>query len=61
MNKFFLRMHGDDIVAAFPLPQRLSKDAALELAAYLILLADSGNTGPESKLAAWISEACGDK
>lgn len=39
-NKFFVGIQGDNIVTMRPVPTRMSKDDALNLAAWLAVLAD---------------------
>ena len=40
MNKFFVGIQGDTIVLLKPVPQKLTKEEALNLAAWLVALAD---------------------
>lgn len=43
INRHMIGLHGERIVTMFQLPQTMSKREALELAAWLVALADDGN------------------
>jgi hypothetical protein len=43
VNEFLVGVLGDDIVTMRPVPQRLTKEQALQLAAMLVALADDKN------------------
>jgi len=43
-NKFFVGMQGDDIVFVKPVPQRLAPEDALNLAAWIVALANVDGT-----------------
>lgn len=45
-NYSLVGTNGDDIVFIRPLPQRLTKERALNLAAYLVAMADDNNQFP---------------
>lgn len=45
-NKFFVGVGGNDIIFMRPIPQKISKSDAIELAAWIVCLADD-NMGKE--------------
>ena len=46
-NKFLVGLHGNDLVLMRRVPQRLSVDDAMNLAAWLVALADMPEEGGE--------------
>lgn len=49
MNEFFVGVHGDSIVLMWPVPQRITKAQAINLAVWLVALADD-NAGEEDSV-----------
>lgn len=43
MNEFFVGVQGDDVVFLKPIPQQITREQAVRLAAWLQILADPTN------------------
>jgi hypothetical protein len=50
MNEFLIGAQGEHLVFMRPVPQRITKDQAITLAAWLVLMADPGQSAFNAKI-----------